>query len=256
MRSIIRSKPFRALCAALFWLAVWQLLYLAVGRDVLIASPMQVAARIVRWVTQHAYWSMIGTTIGRILIGFAAALAAGTLLAAATAISAAARVLLAPLIRVVRAVPVASFIILVLVWVPTPHVPTLIVALTVTPIVWENLTRGIAETDRNLLEMAQVYRFSAGKRLRWVYVPAVLPYFAAACSTGMGFAWKSGIAAEVIAVTRASIGGQIYNSKIYLETADLFAWTAIVLVISLLIDRLMKCALRRLTPGEDDHAES
>lgn len=239
---------------ALFWLAVWQLLYRAVGQDILIAAPAQVAARMVRWMSQRTYWAIIGGTLGRILLGFGAALAVGVLLAAATAASTAMRMLLSPLIRVMRAVPVASFIILVLVWVPTPRVPTVIVALTVTPIVWENLSRGITETDPSLLEMARVYRFSTGKRLRWVYGPSVLPYFATACSTGMGFAWKSGIAAEVIAVTRASIGGQIYNAKIYLETADLFAWTTIVLAISLLIDGLMKLVLRRMTARRGNHA--
>lgn len=247
MRSIIRSKPVQTAAVFLFWLAVWQLLYELVNRDVLIASPVQVAERIAVWCTQPKYWTIVGETIGRILLGFAAALLAGIALAAATAASAVFRALAAPLIRMVRAVPVASFIILVLVWVRTAYVPTLITFLTVVPIVWENLSRGITETDRDLLEMAQVYRLSVGKKLRWIYFPELLPYFASACSTGMGFAWKSGIAAEVIAVTRLSIGGQIYNAKIYLETADLFAWTAIVIAISFGIDRLMKCALRRMS---------
>ncbi len=247
MRSIIPNKLLRGLVALVFWLAVWQGLYWVVGKDILVASPVQVAQRLLAWCTQPRCWAIVGGTIGRILLGFAAAVAAGVLLAALTAWSGVGRMLLAPLVRTVRAVPVASFIILLLVWVRTAWVPTVITFLTVTPIVWENITRGVDAVDRELLEMTQVYGFSAGKRLRWLYLPALLPYFSAACSTGLGFAWKSGIAAEVIAVTRNSIGGQIYNAKIYLETADLFAWTILVIALSLLIDRLIRVLLRCIT---------
>lgn len=246
MRSIIRSKTVRTTAAALFWILVWQLLYVIVGKDILIASPLQVLQRLGVWLIQEKYLRIIFSSVGRILAGFGAALVVGTLLAALTAASPLCRGLFRPLVAIVRAVPVASFIILVLVWVHSAYVPSVITFLTVTPIIWENIARGIEETDRNLLEVAKMYHFSRRKQLRWIYVPSVLPYFATACSTGLGFAWKSGVAAEVIAVTKMSIGSMIYESKIYLETADLFAWTVIVIAISMLIEYLFTWVLRRI----------
>lgn len=246
MRSIIQNKYVKAVAVTIFWIAVWQLLYILINKDILIASPLQVLARIKIWFTDYEYTRIILNTILRIFIGFASALIAGISIAVLTSYSAVLRALIKPIIHIVRAIPVASFIILVLLWVKSLMVPSVITFLTVLPIIWENIDRGINQTDKDLLEMGEAYRLSHYKKLTSIYVPSVMPYFAAACSTGLGFAWKSGIAAEVIAVTRQSIGGQIYNSKIYLETADLFAWTFIIIVISLLIEVLMSGMFKRI----------
>jgi NitT/TauT family transport system permease protein len=125
----------------------------------------------------------------------------------------------------------------------------------VTPIVWGNVTSGIQKTDKRLLEMAHSYRFGSVKTVRRVYIPSVMPYFTAACTTGLGLAWKAGIAAEVLANTKLSIGGQIYNSKIYIETADLFAWTVVVIIMSVILEWLMmrfvKTVGRKYNVGSD-----
>jgi NitT/TauT family transport system permease protein len=125
--------------------------------------------------------------------------------------------LLSPAIRVVRAAPVASFILLVVLWTDKNYVPVVISALMVIPVVWGNLSRGIRETDPLLLEMARAYRFSRAKTLRLVYLPSLQPYLLSAITTSMGLAWKSGVAAEVLCLPASAIGTQIYNTKFYLE---------------------------------------
>ena len=90
------------------------------------------------------------------------------------------------------------------------------------------------------------YRLSFAKRLRYFYVPSVLPYFLSACKTSIGMGWKAGVAAEVLAVTPVSVGKQLYNSKLYLETPELFAWTAVVILLSLLIETLTGRLIERL----------
>ena len=115
----------------------------------------------------------------------------------------------------------------------------------VLPMVWANVSQGIEATDAKLLEVARLFRFSRWKTLWKVYLPSVRPYFVAACTTGMGFAWKSGIAAEVLGTPRGTIGRELYNAKIYLETPDLFAWTAVVVLMSVLIEKGMLALLNR-----------
>ena len=58
--------------------------------------------------------------------------------------------------------------------------------------------------------------------------------------TAIGLAWKSGVAAEVLCLPKAAIGTQVYYSKIYLETPSLFAWTAVVIVLSMLLERIVR----------------
>ena len=119
----------------------------------------------------------------------------------------------------------------------------------VVPVVWENLFRGIRAADPQLLEMAKAYRFSAVKTAVLIYLPSLRPYFSAALTTAMGLAWKSGAAAEVLCLPKRAIGTQIYNSKLYLEIPDLFAWTVVVVTLSLILEKLLRLALARWNGG-------
>lgn len=239
-----------------FWLGAWQLAAFLVelgvaghGNELLLPYPATVWAALVRLAGDLAFWETVLATLGRILAGLALGAALGALLAALTFLSPWADRLLSPAIRVIRATPVVSFILLILLWTGRNRVPTVISALMVLPIVWANLSRGLRETDPQLLEMAGAYRFSAAKRVRLIYLPSLRPYFLSAVTTSMGLAWKSGVAAEVLCLPRPAIGTQIYNAKLYLEVPDLFAWTVAVVALSLLLEKLLRALLRRRKGG-------
>ena len=235
----------RAAAAALFWIAVWQAVSMAVAQELLVPSPLSAARTLVRLAGDAAFWKAVGASLLRVAAGFAAAVAAGSLTAVLTVRFPLADTLLSPLLKIVRAAPVASFIILALVWIRTNTLPVFIAFLMVVPVVWGNVEKGIRQTDPALLEMARVYRFGWKRTLLRVRVPAVMPYFLTACPTGLGFAWKSGIAAEVICRPAMSIGRRLQEAKIYLETPEVFAWTAVVVVLSLLLEKGLVFAVRR-----------
>jgi NitT/TauT family transport system permease protein len=237
--------PVRGLLAALFWLAVWQLAAVAVGEELLVPPPLTVARTLGGLMGSLPFWQAAGASLLRIGAGFAAAVAAGCLLAALTVRFRAADLLISPLLRTIRAIPVASFIILLLVWVRTDILPAAAAFLMVMPVVWGNVEKGFRSVDGNLLEMARVFRFGTARTLTRVRIPSVMPYFLSACTTGLGLAWKSGIAAEVIARPLLSIGKELQDAKVYLETAEMFAWTLVVAVLSLLLEKLLVSAARR-----------
>ncbi len=235
-----------------FWLGVWQLAAYLVdcrvegrGNELLLPYPATVLAALVRLCGQPAFWSTTAASLVRILLGMAVGVLLGALLAGLTSLSPWIDRVLSPGIRVIRATPVVSFILLVVLWTDRNFVPAIIAGLMVLPIVWSNLSRGIRETDPQLLELARAYRFTHWKTLRLIYLPALRPYFLSAVTTSMGLAWKSGVAAEVICLPRQAIGTQISNSKLYLEVPDLFAWTAVVVALSLLLERLLRRSLDR-----------
>lgn len=239
-----------------FWLGVWHLAAFLVdtsvggkGNELLLPYPATVLASLVRLVGEGAFLLTVFTSLGRILLGLILGTAAGALLSAVTCASHWADKLLSPAIRVVRATPVASFILLVLLWTGKEFVPVVIAAMMVVPVIWGNLSRGIRETDRQLLELAKAYRFSFWKTVRLIYLPSLRPYFVSGMTTAMGLAWKSGVAAEVLCVPNASIGTEIFNTKLYLEIPDLFAWTAVVVALSLLLEKLLRFLLGRQKGG-------
>lgn len=250
MISIIKSKShlkkiIQKIAAAAFWLSIWEIIYLAVRQEILIVSPIRVAQRLFELLHENTFWLTIFQSMLHVLSGFLLGIVAGVLLAVWSSAFSVFYDLFYPIISIVKAVPVVSFIILALVWIKSSYLPVFISFLVVLPIVWSNVTKGIAKTDCRLLQLAQSYRFGVIKTIRYVYVPFVMPYFFASCTTGMGLAWKAGIAAEVLANTKFSIGGRIYDSKIYMETADTFAWTIIVVLLSVVLEKIMTAFMNR-----------
>lgn len=249
-RSTIWAKRIKksglTLAAAAFWLLCWQLISMVVAQELLVPAPLVVLRALGELVITAHFWSATALSLARIAGGFLAGVAVGSLLAVLTTRFTLANALFAPLLRIVRAAPVASFIILALVWIRTDTLPVFISFLMVTPLVWGNMEEGIRRTDPLLLEMARVYRFGALKTWLHVRVPSVMPYFLSALGSGLGFAWKSGIAAEVICQPAFSIGKELYSSKLYLETPQVFAWTITAVTLSILLEKGLYMAARRL----------
>ncbi len=230
------ARPFVAIA---FWLAVWQVATLVVGQRVLLVGPWDVAVRLTELVPTSAFWAAIGVTFWRITLGFLLAAAVGVLLATAAAASRWVEAIVGPAITAIRTTPVVSFIILVLIWADSSKLATIVSFLMTLPIIHATVYEGIAHRDPALLEMASVFALPRWRRVRAIDVPGVLPYFVAGCRTGVGLAWKSGIAAEVIGLPAGTIGEQLYQAKLFLATADVFAWTAVIILVAYAFEKLV-----------------
>ena len=229
-----KKRRIQILAASVFWLGVWQAAAAAIGQEVFLVSPVQAIGTLVELLPQAEFWQRIGFSAGRILLGFGLGVLSSAVLAVAAEKWEWVDALLAPVMQLVKATPVASFIILALVWVSGSSLSVLISFLMVLPVLYSAVRTGIGSADRQLLEMAQVFRLPLGRRLRAVWLPAVLPAFRQGCSVALGICWKSGVAAEVIGLPDGSIGDALYRAKITLSTGELFAWTFVIILLSVL----------------------
>ncbi len=243
------KKPIFSAVAVIFWLLVWQLLSLAVASKVILPGPWEVLKALARLVVEASFWKTVGNSFLHIVLGFVCAVILGVALAVLSYDFRPANILISPLMRLIKAVPVASFIILVLLWINSRQLPMVISALMVLPVIYINVLTGIESTDKKLLEMAEVFRLNRSKRLKYIYIPAVRPHFISAVNVGLGFCWKSGIAAEVIGLTPNAIGTKLYESKLYLMPDELFAWTVVIVLVSVafekIVMKLLKCVAER-----------
>ncbi len=230
----------RVLLPAAFWLAVWWALAAWVGQELLVPTPLAVLRRLGELAVTADFWRSTALSLTRILCGTLGGVALGALAAVATFRLPLADWLLSPAIRVVRSVPVVSIILLLLLWHRKGLVPGVLAGLMVVPLIWESVSTGLRAADPQLLELAGAYRMRRWRILRYVYLPALRPHFSVGVCNAIGLAWKSGVAAEVLCVPRQAIGTQVYYSKLYLETPSLFAWTIVVVLLSLCLERLAR----------------
>lgn len=229
----------RRLAVAAFWLAAWQLASMAVGSRIVLVGPAEVARRLAELVLEADFWVSMGLSLGRVATGFGLAVVAGVALAAWASRSRVVEGLLAPLVGAIKAAPVASFVVLLLMWVSSRRLSVAVSFLMAFPILYTNVLAGVRQTDPALLEMADVFGVSSWARVRTVYVAQVAPYLRAGLSLAMGLSWKSGIAAEVIGLPAPSIGIHLYDAKVYLDTPDLLAWTVVIVALSVGLEALL-----------------
>lgn len=235
----MKNKIIKAVSATIFWIGIWFLAATLINKELIFPSPVAVVVRLGNLAVTGSFWIKTLISVLRVLFGFITGCILGTLLAVISSASEWAEAVITPFIRMLRSTPVTSFIILVMLWISYDFVPVFIAGLMVAPVMFMNLKEGISETDKGLLEVARVFRFGRKKIVRTVYIPSVKPYFVSGAVTSLGLAWKAGIAAEVICLPSAAIGREMYYSKLYLETPDLFAWTVAVVLLSYIFEKLL-----------------
>lgn len=234
-----REKYGKKILAAVFWITLWQLAAYLVGNRILLVGPLETMGALGQRIFRGSFWLMVGSSLARIGAGFTAGLLLGLLLAAAADGFSPLEELLAPFMALLKAIPVASFVVLFLIWWRSGVLATAVSFCIVLPNIYVNTLEGIRRVDRKLLEMADVLEIPAWNRFFYIYRPALKPYLDNAVRISVGMSWKSGVAAEVIGTPAFSVGEQLYLSKIYLDTAGVLAWTAVTILASVLCERLV-----------------
>ena len=241
----VMKKVLHTVMPPVFWLGVWQLAAFAVGKELLLPGPAAVGKSLLALARTADFYLSAGATLWRVFLGLIWGGLAGGLLAFLTHFSPWVNAVISPAVRVVRATPVVSFILLVYLWVARAAIPWVIAGLMVLPVMWGSLAAGLDHMDEKLLELGRAYRFSRLKRLRLIWLPALRSHFSAGLLTAFGLAWKSGVAAEVLCPPARAVGTRRQQAKLGLETADLFAWTLTIVALSLVLEGLLRMALER-----------
>lgn len=230
--------------AVIFALLVWQTAAVAVDQSILLVSPIDVALRMTTIWQVEDFASSIWFSFYHIAGGFLLALVSGILLAALSGRFKWVETALWPFMITVKTVPVASFVVICLIWLSAQNLSVFISFLIVLPVVYGNVLQGIKNEDGKMLEVAEVFRMPMLRRILYIHMPQLKPFILSACATALGMSWKAGIAAEIIGTPDGSIGKQLYYAKIYLDTDDLLCWTVIIVIVSVAFEKLFMLALR------------
>lgn len=239
------NKIIKQLLVLLFWLLLWFILAAFINEDLIFPSPIIVFKYLFELIKTKEFWYACLSSIFRITLGYILGVLIAILLSLISISNNYIKDLLSPMIKLIRSTPVASFSILALLWLAKDHVAILISMMMAIPIIYQNIIEEFNAVDNLLIEMADAYKVNLKDKIRKIYYPSIKPAFLASISTTIGLAWKAGIAAEVISLPKSAIGSNLYYSKVYLETPQLFAWTLVVIILSSLIEKIIRFILKR-----------
>ena len=228
------------LLTVFLWWIIWYIAAKRVGISFILPSPSDAFSAFFELLPQKKFLFAVGSSMLRVICGYIIGAVVGTVAAFLSYFIFPLKSFFSPFMKVVRATPVASFILICVLWMTSEIVPVFISFLMVFPIVYENVLTGLAETDVLLKEAVRVYGFSPFKSLTALYIPSSMPYLGSACITSLGLAWKASVSAEVLCVTKESVGYYIYTSKLYFETEQLFAWTIAIIIMSVILEYAVK----------------
>lgn len=239
------KEVLKKIGAVLLALLIWQIAAMRIKMNILLVTPLAVLKRLCTIWTEAEFFPSVWFSFTHIAAGFLLALLAAVLFAFLAKKTTLAETLLWPFVVSVKAVPVASIVVLALVWLSARNLSVLISFLVVFPVVYQNLLTGLKNEDKEMEEMCLVYGMSPKNKLFYVTLPRLKPYLYTACSLTCPMAWKAGVAAEIIGTPAGSIGKQIYLAKISLDTDDMFAWTLVIVIVSVLAEKLFLKILKR-----------
>lgn len=240
------NKQILRVGSILLAILVWQILAYAIGHELLLPSPIDVFKRIFQLFFEQDFFATVGFTFSRIAFGFFLGLLLGTIFALLAGRFRAVEILLWPYMITIKSIPVASFVVITLIWLSGSELAWFISCLMVFPIIYTNILEGIKSVDSKMLEMAEVFKMPFARCLRFIWIPAVEPFLVSGVRISLGLAWKSGVAAELIGYPEGSVGEALYYSKLFLDTSSLFAWTVVIVLISVCFEKIFMLLLKKL----------
>lgn len=239
-----KKTTAQSIMIVLFWLAVWEVADRVIQNRIVLSGPLHIVQALAEQVVQPDFLLICGTSFLRIAAGFLLSFGVGFLLAVLAYRFRMVRMFLEPLITALKIVPMISFVIMLLIWVGNQALTIYLSFLIVLPLIYTNTFAGLSSVDPNMLEMARVFGLSPWKKFLYIYRPAFMPYVISGCRVSLGMSWKSGIMAEVVGTPKPSIGREMFAAKQYLKTADLFAWTVVVIILSILFEKIFLALIK------------
>lgn len=243
--STSKDKWLKTIISATFWIIIWQILSIILGEEILLVSPLKTFTTLLELMGRESFWVSIATTLLKVTIGLSLGIVFGILMAVLGNRSELFKLLVHPIIIFFKSVPVAAFVILLLVWVDKNNLSIVISLMMSLPIIYSNMEEGIGNFDVELLEMASVFNISLKKRVKYIYMVQLKPFLVSGIIAAAGMCFKAGIAAEVIGLPKDTIGENLYNVKLFYNNGELFAWILAIMIISIAYEAILKFILSR-----------
>ena len=172
----LETRTIRRSCILLFWLFIWELCSLFINNPLILPSPFEVIKTLFILAKGIYFWKSVFNSIIRVISGILISIIVGIVLGVAAGLNKFIEEILDPIIITMKATPVMSIIIIALIWFTSSYVVIFTAILICFPIVYTNVIQGIKSVDKNLIQMASVYRVKKKYLLKDIYLPSIKNY--------------------------------------------------------------------------------
>ncbi len=244
--TIKKKSVIFSVISIVFWLFVWELSARFINLSFIIPTVGETLNALLSLAKRSDFYLALIFSFGRILLGLILGTVIGAIFAVLTTKVELIHSLISPIMSVAKATPVASFIIILWFFFNKDFIPIIIALVMVAPIIWEATRDSLGVKNRELYEVAEIFEMPKRKKIKLLIMPTVMRYTLPAIISASALAWKAGIAAEIITLTKISIGGNISNAKNMFEGAEMFAWTVTVVLFSIFIEFGIKILIKKV----------
>ena len=232
----MKNNITKIILVALFWLLLYHILYIYINNDIYIPSMLAILKEIASIFTDKETLIDILYTLYRMLIASSISILAGVIIAIICASKTYIFEFIKPAMAILKTTPSIVMILIALIWFDAESLPVIICIAMCLPIMFSNIVYGIIDIDKVYLDFAKVYNIKKKNVYRYLYTSLLKPHFISGVNTIIGISFKLIIATEILAQPDYGIGKRIYDSKLYIKTDDMLAWTVVVIVVSLVIE--------------------
>jgi NitT/TauT family transport system permease protein len=222
---VTRREFFWGIVGLLVLLVFWEVGSSVLASDLLLPNPRKTLVTLLGLIGTQKFIQSLAMSLIRILVSMTIAIPVSLLIGIPSALNWRIRALMRPLFLVIAATPVLSIILIAFIWFGQERTPIFSAFLMMFPILTSNIMAGIQSADPKLREVLDLYELSELQRLRYLYIPSLIPYLFAGIHSALSLCWKVVVAAEVIVQPRFALGTGMQMAKSQLETTELLAWT-------------------------------
>lgn len=245
-----KTKHIYVFFSVAFLYALWYAISLYIDNtlpyNLVLPNPNLVISKVFELLHKSSTYEIILSSFSRLIIAIIISFAASIIIGTIASLNQPFEAFLRPYVSSVRAIPVASMLVVILLWIGSKNSPVVICAMVVFPLFYEMILESIKNMEKSFVEVISLdsdFNFFVFKK---VFLPAIINNLFISFVQSIGLGFKVLVMAELISYTDESIGKKIYTSKLNLDIEGVFAWTVIIIIIVMLIEGIFRLAKKHL----------
>lgn len=219
---------------------IWAIIAKVENNPFVLPMPSVVLEKFFTLGSESGFWESVGRTILRTIESFALSFVFALALAALGGAFKPLHKVVAPIVTFLRSAPTVAVILVLYAFLSNKTMAVVVGFLIAFPVMYSAFHTAIAEVDKDLLEMADLYEVRKRDKIFSIYLPTIAPVLFDTSESTLSLTLKVVVAAEILTSLAGTIGEKIQTAYALPEIESLLAWTLVAIVFSFVLEGVVK----------------